>query len=194
VPDPAPYFLPPLAIGLVLLTSESAGWGRVRRFAPALFALLVPATLAFAIHGALVTRERTTNYERFDALLRDMWIHVPPGPSYVVWDDDMAHRLRAFQLLEGLRPELIVVQPRLLSYPAARRSFAARYGVDPVAGLDTPPARQARGTDAAAPLVAALVENLNQHSKLPVFVFLPQLPSIRMLRKPAADSSGSGSP
>jgi hypothetical protein len=42
--------------------------------------------------------------------------------------------------------------------------------------------------------VAALVENLNQRSKLPVFVFLPQLPSIRMLSRPAADSSGSGSP
>ena len=132
---------------------------------------------------------------RFDALLRDMRLHVPPGPAFVVWDDDMASRLRAFQLFEGLRPELIVVQPRLLSYPAARRSFFARHGVDPLAGEEPLAISLPRGGEvAAAPLVAALEERLDRDSRLRVILFLPQVPSLRLLRKPAGDSAQGAMP
>lgn len=181
VPDPSPYFLPPLALGLALLLARAAAAGALRRARLVLLPIVVVALLVWAWHGTLVATERRAVLEQFDARVRDMWSRIPAGPAYVVWDDDMAARLRILQLLDGERPELTVVQPRLLSYAAERRRFIAAHGFDPLAGVGA-----GAGADAAAEQV---IEQLARQADRPVLLFLPQVPSLRLLARPG--SSGA---
>jgi hypothetical protein len=189
VRDPAPYFLPALAVGLALFVAGAAGLPALRRHGRA---VAIAATLALvvpAIAGVRTAVARNEALARFDGLLRRMWAALPPGPSFVVWDDDMASRLRAFQLLERSRPDVEVVQPRHLTHPAPRRRFVARHGFDPAAGV-APGELAAAGVDESrsATLVDAIAGRINVSSPTPVILFLPAVPSMRQLEKP--DSAG----
>ena len=116
-----------------------------------------------------------------DTLLRRMWASLPDEPGFVVWDDDMAQMLRGYQLLEGDKPNLIVIAPRRLTYPHEYARFKAAYGFDPLAGL---PAQRPGDAAAEAAMLAGIEANLNR-SSLPVYEFLPRIPSLRRLNKPA---------
>ena len=182
VSDPATYFLPALAIGLVLALAGAARLGPVRRRGRALavaaaLALLVPAT-----GDVRLALERRAAYERLDDLLRRMWAALPAGPSFVVWDDDMAVRLVALQALEGSRPDVEVVAPRHLTYPAARARFRARHGFDPLAGIAPTALAGAQGDPArSAALVEAIAQRIDDAGDRPVVMFLPAVPSMRLL-------------
>ena len=192
VSDPVPYFLPALAVGLPLLVDVLAGIAALRRHGRALgiavaLALAVPAAFGLRDAGA-----RAHALAAFDSLLRRMWDALPAGPSFVVWDDDMAARLRAFQILEHRRPEAIVVQPRHLSHARPRREFTAAHGFDPLGpGFDAAAAGAAQGDAArSAALVDAIAGRINAESPLPVVLFLPAGPSMRQLTKPDSTAPG----
>ena len=75
----------------------------------------------------------------------------------------------------------------MLTYRPERARFVARHGFDPVADLAVP----AAGSDEtrSRAVVDAIVGRLAS-SDLPVFLFLPEVPSVRLLR-PTPDSSST---
>lgn len=192
VPDPAAYFLPPLALGLAIAPALLAAFAPARRAAPALAAAAALAVLAAGRTWPEVAAERAATFTRFDRLVHDMWAAIPREHGYVIFEDDQWYRLLAFQVLEGTKAGLTVVNPVHFRHAAVRRAFAARNGFDPLANL--PPAQFAvSGTgEEMEPLRAAMVDGLARSGE-PVFVFLPQLPSVRLLREHGvapADSAG----
>lgn len=192
VSDPAPYFLPAIALGLALFTCGAASLAQGRLGAGALAPGLLVLALATALPGLATARQRGDSLATFDDLLRRMWNSLPPGPGFVVWDDDMASRLRGFQQLEGSRADLIVVQPRHLSHAAPRAAFRAAHGFDPLAQLPpeaAAPLPGAAGDAAARRGVESITATINTSSPLPVYVLHPEIPSLRRLTKPSADSS-----
>ncbi len=182
VPDPSSYFLVPLALGLSLVPATLAALPRARRFgAP----LAIAAALVVAAAGRTwprVAAERVSVFAKFDALTRPMWTGIPRERGFVIWEDDMSYRLVAYQLLDGLKPGLVVVNPVTFKNPLARRTFAARHGFDPAG--DLPPAAaytEGEGPE-LDPLREAVVDRLARTGE-PVLVFLPQVPSVRLLRE-----------
>lgn len=191
VADPGAYFLPVLAIGLALGVEALASRSVVRRhqgmLAPGLMVLL----MVLAIPGRDATRARNTAFAQLDDLVRRMWAAVPPGPAFVVWDDDMASRLRTLQTLEHNRTDIEVIQPRHLSHAAPRARFMATHGFDPLASVPAMAQGPAPADEAAARQgVEAIEATINARSPLPVYLFRPELPSLRLLQKNAADSMG----
>jgi hypothetical protein len=78
----------------------------------------------------------------------------------------------------------------MFRHPLARASFGRRHGFDPAAGL-APGAVPAQGTGPELdPLREAVVANLSRTGR-PVLVFLPEVPSVRLLHAggAAADSA-----
>ncbi|MEY4071625.1 MAG: hypothetical protein RL721_2239, partial [Candidatus Eisenbacteria bacterium] len=140
VPDPAPYFLPPLATGLALLTVVLTEGATVRRHARTVFAVASALVVVAAVHGMRIAEARRDSVEAFDARVVGMWNAIPDTTGFVVWDDDMAYRLRVLQSLGGSHPRLSIVQPRMLTYRPERARFVARHGFDPVADLAVPAA------------------------------------------------------
>ncbi len=186
VPDPAPYFLAPTALGLVLAVAALASLGGLERIGRALVLAGFAGVLAASIEGVVVARERNHSFAQFELLLRSMWDSLPRERAFVVWDDDMANRLRVYQILGGERRDLIVVQPRHLTHPGPRRRFTEMFGFDPLVDLgdllEHPPASDADPRSQL--MVQRIAAGINAHSALPVIEFLPQVPSVRMLRKP----------
>lgn len=180
VPDPSSYFLPPLALGLALAPAALAGVPLVRRAA-------LPAALAAALAVGIAGRDwprvaaaRPATFEGLERLIRSMWDSIDRESGFLIWEDDMAPRLAGYQLLEGSKPGLVVLNPVMFRHPLARASFARRHGFDPAAGLP-PGAAPAQGTGPEMdPLREAVVGNLERTGR-PVMVFLPEVPSVRLL-------------
>lgn len=197
VSDPATYFLPALAVGLPLFVAAVAGRGVMRRRGRA---VALAAALALAVPAAAGGRTalaRNEAFARFDDRLRRMWAALPPGRAFVVWDDDMAWRLVALQVLEGRRRDVEVVQPRHLTHGVPRARFRARHGFDPVAGLAPGQLASAQGDDArSAALVDAIVMRIHEARRAPVVLFRPDVPSLRLLTGPESppDSVRDGVP
>jgi hypothetical protein len=135
VPDGAVYFVPVLMSGLLVIPSLVT---RVRHAnARALFAAALAVALAVAAPGWL--RESRASFDHaaaVDARIRELWRAIPGERAIVLWTDDHYTRLVMLQRLERDHPERIVDNPRMLTWPAARRAFQRRSGVDPLAGLD----------------------------------------------------------
>ena len=186
VPDPSSYFLPILALGLVATAPAAAragralpGRGRSRAVAGALLAL---ALVALATPWLRTGRERRGVYVRHEQLIRSMWESVTAERGFLIWADDMAYRLRAWQILDGEKPGLAVLNPALLTHPWPRREFVRVHGFDPLAGVALP------GADTApADRSGEVARRINLQSSLPVFVFDPAGPSVRLLRKPTTE-------
>jgi hypothetical protein len=181
VPDPASYFLPVLAAGFACAPVAVIHWpltaraaGPLKPIAGVWIALLLPGWVGLAA-------ERTRTFARFDERVRRMWASLPDEPGFVVWADDMAHKLREYQLLDGRGRALVVVDPVLLAHPAARARFARAHGFDPFEGLDVP--APARITDASA-FADAVAAAMDRATNLPVYRFEPAIPSVRRLVKP----------
>ena len=188
VPDPVSYFLPVLAIGLASVPGGVLAWGALGRHAGPLkfvaavaIAVVLPAWVGFAI-------ERRAAFERFDARVRSLWERIPDEPGFVLWGDDMSHKLRQYQLLDGRGRALTVVDPVLLTHRAARERFAREHGVQVFAGGVPTALLDARATAALTDSVASL---LNARTALPVYVFDPAAPAARRLTKPVSADSGS---
>jgi hypothetical protein len=175
VSDPSSYFQPNMAIALLAVPRLGAGLMRrplVSRVAAGLslvglVALAIPwIGLGFAVRSGTITIERQ---------VRERWRSLPDRPAIVLWRHDMLPALRAWQLLQGEKPALYVEDPYALTWTVPRRGFAARFGFDPVAGLQ--PLTGAR--------LARLPDHINEHTALPVFVFDPGPVALAPLAKPA---------
>jgi hypothetical protein len=196
VPDPAPYFLAPLALALAIAPAAALAWAPLRRAARPAAGVAAAALAVAAVLWVGTGRERARTYARFDALLHAMWTSIPYPRGFVVWSDDMAPHLREYQLFAGEKPGLEVLHPLELTHPWPRREFMARHGFDPVSDA----AIRARAErerphnvqELSHTLVGAILTQINARSPLPVVEFLPEVPSVRLLVKAgAADSAGA---
>jgi len=191
VPDPVSDFLPVLAIGLASVPGGVLAWGAAARHAGP---LKLVAALAIAVvlpaWGSLALERRDT-FARFDSLVRSMWERIPDEPGFVLWGDDMSHRLREYQWLDGRGRALTVVDPVLLVHRAARARFVREHGLDPFAGEPAPALPQPNATRAFTDSVA---RRLNAATELPVYVFDPAIPSVIRLTKPGGTPSVSVTP
>ena len=196
VPDPTSYFLPVLGLGLVAM-APAAVWlggrigGRSRRVVAA--GALVIAVFVLVVPWIRTGWERRDAYLRNERMLRGMWQSITTERALVLWADDMVYRLHIWQVLDGEKPGLEVLNPATLSHPWPRRQFARVHGFDPVDGIELPDAGIAAGglsKGQADDLVGRLAQRLNEESALPVIVFDPSVPSVRLLRKPASQSPG----
>lgn len=194
VSDPSPYFLTALALGLALATEGLGSWRPARHVAVApVLTLALAVTMAPGLRAA---QTRAEAYAQLDDLVRRMWGAIPPGRAFVVWDDDMASRLRALQQLEGSRTDLVVIQPRHLSHPQPRERFSREWGFDPIANWPDEARGEGASTERGVRLaVESVVGTINDGSSLPVYVFRPDVPSLRLLQKrapePAAVTTGA---
>jgi hypothetical protein len=182
VPDPSPYFLPVLALGLAVLPAWLADAVPAVRRRGAWIAGIAAVALAVAsIAWGRIGRERAGIYQEFDDLVHRMWMSVPFDDGFVIWGDDMVHRLWEYQLLRDEKPRVIALSPAQLTYPGPHAAFIARHGFDPLAELPSlPPAVDEPSTRA---LFEAIAARINSASPLPVVVFDPEHLSVRRLRK-----------
>jgi hypothetical protein len=152
--------------------------------------VLCAAGVVLSIPWTRTGVERRALYERFEEQVHSMWETIPFESGFVVWDDDMNTRLRLYQLLRGEKRGLTVVHPTLLLQERPRREFQERFGMDPLAAEARE--KPARVTATGVPVFmpeAVVSRSLNEQSPLPVVVFDPSVPSVRLLKKPAAPDS-----
>ncbi|TMQ59321.1 MAG: hypothetical protein E6K72_01725 [Candidatus Eisenbacteria bacterium] len=137
---------------------------------------------------------------RFESRVRQMWASIPFTSGFVIWADDMFLRLREYQLLDGEKSGLSVVNPALLTHPQPRKRFLEEHGFDPLAGIEDRITPLVMGWREFAPGPDSLVRdpgvliarNINRQTSLPVVEFLPESASVRLLRKPAQARPPSG--
>jgi len=180
VPDPVPYFLPVLAVGFASAPAGVLAWPRAARLAGPLKAIAAVAILVALPFWVAIAGGRRVTFERFDTRVRSMWTSLPDSPGWVLWPDDMSHKLLEYQRLDGLGRALTVVDPVLLAHPAARARFRADHGFDPFEGVP----EAVPGAGEASVLTDSLAHRLGARTAWPVFVFDPATPSILRLRPP----------
>lgn len=134
VPDPAYFFLPALLVALLATVPLADALFARAGTRPALATAAV-VVVAVAVWGLAGSARERARLERVDARIRGAWAEIPPGPAIVLWDDDHVSRLEVFQSLEGSRPDLVIANPSLLTWKAARAAFERRTGIDPLAGI-----------------------------------------------------------
>jgi len=155
VPDPSNYFVPALLAGVVTWPALAMRWPAHASAALALIvAIALTAWTPLTLAGAAKARA-------VDRRIREVWASIPPGPAIVTWQSDQYARLRAFQLLEAERVDLVVENPDMLTWAPVRRAFAARTGIDALAGLTL--REQAD--------VAQVPGNIARRSRVPVYRF-----------------------
>lgn len=134
VPDPSAHELPILALGSLWLPWLAARLAA--RVGPAVAALLGAALLV----GLLPTwvsadLQARRSAEDTDRIVRAAWRSVPFDRGLVFWNNDLYARLRAYQILEGDRPGLLVAHPGVLTWAGPRRRFQETQGFDPWNGV-----------------------------------------------------------
>ena len=190
VPDPAPYFLPGIALGLLGVAPLVAELGSMRalpaagRAAAGLLVFGAAVVVAIATIGDAVAGKRIII--RSDRAIRAMWRMVRPDTAIVIWPADQCVRLVERQVLLGERPGLYVMNPDLLIEPPVRREMLRRFGVDPLMGLEvpeltprTPNARQVHDR-----FLMKVVQGINERTRVPVVIFDPSVPMVREMPKP----------
>ncbi|HEY6866376.1 MAG TPA: hypothetical protein VI792_03910, partial [Candidatus Eisenbacteria bacterium] len=189
--DPAPYFLPALALGVIPLAPLAAellgaACARARPAAAALALVIVAALGAAVAPWVGDTRERRATLYYLERVVRSMWASVPSGPALVFWPDDRCIRLVEYQTLRHEKPRLVIMDPEILGddYPRAR--FIARFGVDPLADLVVPNIAPGTPEEMAAirGVLVQMVRNINARTRIPVVVFDLTKPEVRLLKKP----------
>jgi len=189
VPDPVSYFLPVLAIGLASVPGGVLAWNAAARHAGPLKLIAAVAIAVVLPAWVGLAAERRATFARFDTLVRSMWERIPDEPGFVLWGDDMSHKLREYQLLDGRGRALTVVDPVLLAHRVARERFAREHGVEVFAGSAPPVPPEPTATGAYTDSVARL---LNVATPLPVYVFDPARQSVRRLVKPGSVPAPGG--
>jgi len=172
--DPSSYFEPAMALALLAIPALGASLVARRRsvVAPAVAVAILVAVPAVwglwdtdgARRGDLIVSRR----------IRALWASLPSGPCLVFWRHDMATTLRVFQILERSRADVYAQNPDALTWPGPRRDFERRFGFDPLAGLEPLTAEK----------VAAIPDNVNRLTRLPVVLFDLEGITLHTLDKP----------
>ena len=184
VADPTVYFLPVLAVGLFAAPAALARLAAIRRHGRTLsFATAVGVLIACALWTNTAI-ERRASMTELDGLIRQMWNAIPIRRGYVIWDDDMHYRLIQYQQFGREKPELVIVQPRLLMDEGARQLFARAHGFDPLAVAPSLAGDLADSPASIRAFADRIAQGINRSSRDSVILFLPQEPSVRLLKKP----------
>jgi hypothetical protein len=157
VPDPAAYFLPALWIAMLVLPIGIAAARRSMRIM--LIAAGAAGVVVAAVSWIRVAAERRESFAYVDAHLRALWRDIPYDRAIVIWPRDMYSRFIEYQRFDGLKPNLYVTQPNLLTYRGPRADFQRRFGFDPLERV------QVRSE---AELDRVLPESINRRTALPV--------------------------
>ncbi len=130
VPDPSAHVLPILALGTLWLPWLAA---RVAARAGGAVAALAVAALLVGLLPTWVRADLQArrSAEETDRIVRAAWRSVPFDRGLVFWNNDLYARLRAYQILEGDRPGLLVEHPGVLTWAGPRRRFQKAHGFDP---------------------------------------------------------------
>jgi len=187
VPDPAPYFLPAMALGAAAAAPALAAllWAGGRGGALRIGAVGVASLLLVVpwVRAGAAQRREVIGYE---AMIRSMWSAVPPDTAIVFWPDDRFVHLQEYQILRGEKPALWIATPEMLLEGRTREAFRARFGIDPLEGFPIPQVRP--GAPEAQAVIdrtlARLVGSVNDRTRVPVILFDPSVPVVRQLRKP----------
>jgi hypothetical protein len=137
VPDPAGYFLAPLAtflpvtagLGLAAVSRGRTAWRR-NLLAAVLGVLLVAPLAALGVGSFLERRREVVHY---DEVIRSMWSAVADEPSIFLWASDSYYKIKLYQRLEGEKPQIDVQDTAMLCKPYPEELFRRRYGFDPLA-------------------------------------------------------------
>ncbi len=130
------YFLLPLLVPAVVLLACGAAVLVSRASAP-----MPPAAALFVVAascGAFAVRGEFTHVRAIaqtDEDVRAAFVALPFERGIVVWNSDSYTRLVGYQLLEGRKPGIVVLNGSVLTWPPARRAATQRLGFDPLAGL-----------------------------------------------------------
>jgi len=189
VSDPAPYFLPAIAFGLLGVAPLTVELGSMRRLPAAarialgfLTAAAVAALAAASVKDAVDGRRTII---RSDRAIRAMWRMVRPDTAIVIWPTDQCVRLIERQVLQGERPGHYVMNPDLLVELSVRREMLRRFGVDPMEGLDvpylTPKMPDARRIHDE--FMMRVLHGINDRTPVPVVLFDPSVPMVREMPK-----------
>lgn len=160
VPDAVPYFLPLSAVAALAIGAALSRAGRWLAAAPALAAISLVLCADAAI-GVRATIEHHRTIGEAAATIRARWDALPFERGIVLWNSDHYAQLLLLGLLDGRKPGVIVANPATLTWPAARRQFQRRTGIDPLAGLELQ-------DDSQLPLIAP---NIARQGPLPVVDF-----------------------
>lgn len=134
VPDPSAHELPILALGSLWLPwlaarlAARAGPGVVALLGAAYLVALLPTWVSADLQAK-------RSAEETDRIVRAAWRSVPFDRGLVFWNNDLYARLRAYQILEGDRPGLLVLHPGVLTWAGPRRRFQEVQGFDPWNGV-----------------------------------------------------------
>ena len=190
VSDPSSYFLAPLLLSLAV-SATLLGTTRLR-IAVTVAVVLVVLSALLSVGWVRIDVERKRQFVSFNGMLHDMWTSIPFDTAFVFWRDDMYVRLHEYQVFRSEKPGLVILHPTNLTQQAGRHRFMARYGFDPLDGLNlNVPAVGAPERQAAIDRLFDDIEhNVNRRSSLPVIHFDPAIPTVRLLKKEpqAADS------
>jgi hypothetical protein len=197
VEDPAPYFLPAVALGVAAAARAIVAIPGVdsRRGTAALAAAGLAGSFLIVpwLQDGIEERVATVKFER---VIRSMWSAIPPDTAVVSWADDRFHRLLEYQILRGEKPALVIITPDLLFTNSMRRTIRRRFGVDPMEGFD--PVRVRPGAADEKDIVSRarkrLLQNLNERTRIPVIAFDPTTPIVVQLRKPWEPPGSAGAP
>ena len=161
ISDPSASMLPVMLVAVAALARAVARElsRRTRSLALAIIVLAAVASLGTAC--TVSEFEHVRRIEQVDRDLRQAFRTIPFRRGIVVWNSDSYVRLRAYQLLDGDQPGLIVLNPTTLTWDPARRAETRALGFDPLAGLRLE-------SDADLDGVAA---NIARQTRLPVVDF-----------------------
>jgi hypothetical protein len=156
-------------------------------------ALLGITSLVLWVPWLRTGQQRRGLFMSFDRFIHGMWSSIPADSGFVFWTNDMYYKLREYQLLAGEKPALEVEHALLLYRPEARQQFVQQNGFDPMVGLELDE-RALRNAGAGDPYVREAIDSVesrvNALTSLPVIHFDPQVPTVRLLRKPGAPLPG----
>lgn len=190
VPDPAPYFLPGITLGLLGVAPLVVELGSMRALPQAgriAAGLLVFGAAALVSTATIRDAEAGRRFViRNDRAIWAMWRMIRPDTAIVIWPADQCVRLIERQVLLGERPGLYVMNPDLMVEAPVRREMVRRFGVDPLAGLTvpelnphTPNARMVHDE-----FLMKVVDGINARTRVPVVIFRPDVPMVREMSKP----------
>jgi hypothetical protein len=138
VTDPAPYFLPCLAMTLLPLVPASRSVLRrieSRRFGSALTGTVAVVVLVLlGVPGIRSARETQRSLAQIDDLLHTIWLRIPSEQGIVLWPNGNYFRLKEYQVFRREKPGLDVYHTGVLCEEYPRRQFQKKYGFDPLAG------------------------------------------------------------
>lgn len=187
VPDPAPYFFPPLGIALASLVpvgAELAAIGdRARRVSRWMALAVVLATGVQVVAWLGLAIGRRDILIAIDRKVREVWVSIPARHGILLWGGDFEGRVRQYQLLAGERPELRLISSWEMTVPLSRERFVARYGFDPFGRPSTtpgrvrPPATRGAAYDAFLGVVA---RDLHEETRQPVLLWTTFADSVRI--------------